>query len=61
MKEERKVKTIYSEALRLKEELGKEKAIEFFENKIKGYGEPKNFADICKISGYETAIEIIKK
>lgn len=49
-------KTVIKYAKELVETVGKEKAIEVFENRIKEKGEPKNFEDICKISGWEVAI-----
>lgn len=52
--------TIISKAKELIKELGTEKAIAFFQKRIDKIGEPKNFQDICDISGNETAIEFIK-
>ena len=47
-------------AKELIEELGTEKAIAFFQKRIDDIGKPKNFQDICNISGNETAIDFIK-
>lgn len=53
-------KTIIDKAIELIEELGHEKAIEFFQKRIDEIGLPRNFQDICNISGNETAIDYIK-
>jgi len=52
--------TVIGKAKELLEKEGKEKAIAFFEERIKKIGEPKNFQDICNISGNETAIKWLK-
>ena len=52
--------TVISKAKELIEEVGTEKAIAFFQKRLDDIGEPKNFQDICKISGNETAIDFIK-
>ena len=52
--------TVISKAKELIEEVGTEKAIAFFQKRIDDIGEPKNFQDICNISGNETAIDFIK-
>lgn len=52
--------TVIGKADELVAEVGKEKAIEFFENKIKELGEDKDFQTLCKKSGYETALMHIK-
>ena len=52
--------TVIGKAKELIEELGTEKAIAFFQKRIDDIGEPKNFQDICNISGNETAIDFIK-
>lgn len=54
------VKTVISKAKELLETEGKEIAINFFQVRIDEIGEPKNFQDICNISGSEVAIEWIK-
>ncbi|QHB38773.1 hypothetical protein HWC92_gp14 [Flavobacterium phage vB_FspS_morran9-1] len=51
--------TVISKAKELLETEGKEKAIEFFENRIKEIGEPKNFQEVCNISGNKIAIKWI--
>lgn len=53
-------KTVISKAKELIEEVGTEKAIAFFQKRIDDIGEPKNFQDICNISGNQTAIDFIK-
>lgn len=53
-------KTVISKAKELLETEGKEIAINFFQVRIDEIGEPKNFQDICNISGSEVAIEWIK-
>ena len=52
--------TVISKAKELIEEVGTEKAIAFFQKRIDDIGKPKNFQDICNISGNETAIDFIK-
>jgi hypothetical protein len=52
--------TIIDKAKELILELGDEKAIAFFQKTINEIGEPKNFQDVCRISGNETAIDFIK-
>lgn len=52
--------TVIAKANELVETVGKEKAIEYFEEKLKALGKPKNFEEICKQSGYEVAIRHIK-
>jgi hypothetical protein len=51
--------TVISKAKELMEEVGTEKAIAFFQERIDLIGEPKNFQDVCNISGNETAIDFI--
>jgi hypothetical protein len=53
-------KTIIKYAKELVAEKGEEIAIKIFENRIKRLGKPKNFEEICKVSGWETAIQYIK-
>jgi len=53
-------KTVISLAKELIASIGKEEAIKVFEKKIVDLGEPKNFEDMCVISGYEIAIAYIK-
>lgn len=36
------------------------KPIKIFENRIKELGTPKNFEEVCKVSGWEIAIQYIK-
>jgi hypothetical protein len=52
--------TVIDKAKELIKEVGTEKAIAFFQKRIDDIGEPKNFQDICNISGNETAIDFIK-
>ena len=52
-------KTVIDKAKELISELGKEGAIEHFNELIKEIGEPRNFEEICRISGLETAIDFI--
>jgi hypothetical protein len=52
--------TVIDKAKELIEEVGAEKAIGFFQERIDLVGEPKDFQDICDISGSETAIDFIK-
>ena len=52
--------TIIDKAKELIDSVGKDEAIKFFEKQIEELGEPKNFGDICKLSGCETAIQFIK-
>ncbi len=51
--------TVISKAKELTEEVGNEKAIAFFQERIDLIVEPKNCQDICNISGNETAIDFI--
>ena len=53
-------RTVIGKAKELIEEVGTERAIAFFQERIDSIGEAKNFDDISKISGYEVAIEYIK-
>ena len=53
-------KTIIKFAKELVDEKGTEIAIKIFENRIKKLGEPKNFEETCKLSGWKTAIQYIK-
>jgi hypothetical protein len=53
-------KTVISHANELVAEHGKEYAIAEFQKLIDELGEPKDFGELCKLSGYETAIEHIK-
>lgn len=53
--------TVIDKAKELIDTVGKEKAIEYFEDRIKQHSPPKEFSDITKIAGAETAIEFIKK
>lgn len=51
--------TVICKAKELLEKDGKENAISFFEDRIKKIGEPKNFQDVCNISGNKIAIKWI--
>ena len=51
--------TIIGKAKELVKEVGTEKAIAFFQKRIDDIGNPKNFQDICNISGNEIAIDFI--
>lgn len=53
--------TVIGKAKELVRTQGKQKAIEFFENRIKEIGSPKNFDDMCNISGNKTAIKWINE
>lgn len=53
-------KTIFKQAKELKEELGEEKAIAFYQKQLEELGTPKNFSEVCKQSALETAIDVIK-
>ena len=52
--------TVIDKAKELVNSIGKEEAIKFFQNEIEKFGKPKNFAEMCKITGFETAIEFIQ-
>ncbi len=51
--------TVIGKAKQLIENHGKDFAIKFFQDRIEAIGEPKNFQDICNISGNKTAIDFI--
>lgn len=53
-------KTVIKFAKELVSEHGKDYAIKVFEDRIKDLGEPKNFEEMCKVSGWEVAIQYIK-
>lgn len=53
-------KTVIKYAKELISEHGKEYAIRVFESRIKSMGNPKNFEETCKLSGWEVAIQYIK-
>lgn len=53
--------TVIDKAKELIQEVGKDKAIEYFEERIKNLTPPKNFGESCKIAGAEIAIGYIKK
>lgn len=55
-----KAKSVISKAKELVEEFGNDYAIKYFQDKINELGTPNNFEEICKLSGYETAINYIK-
>lgn len=44
-------KSIINKAKELIDSVGKEEAVKVFEKKIEELGEPKNFEEICKLSG----------
>ena len=52
--------TVIGKAKELVETLGKEEAIKVFEKRIKDFGVPKNFEELCVVIGWETAIDWIK-
>ncbi len=51
---------VITKAKELIETVGKEDAIKMLEKKIEELGEPKNFEEICKLSGLETALNYVK-
>lgn len=53
-------KSVIGKANELVEQHGKDHAIKYFQEKIDEMGEPKNFEQLCKISGWLTAISHIK-
>jgi len=53
-------KTVIQYAKELIESVGREEAIKVFEKRIEELGKPKNFEEVCKLSGWETAIQFIK-
>lgn len=53
-------KTVIKFAKELVSEKGEDEAIKIFENRIKELGTPKNFEEVCKVSGWEIAIQYIK-
>lgn len=55
-----KIQSVISKAKELVEEFGDDYAIKYFQDKIDYIGIPKNFEEICKLSGFETAINYIK-
>lgn len=59
--ENKKPQTVIGKAKELIASHGKEYAIKYFQDKIDAIGEPKNFQEVCNISGNKTAIEFIKK
>ena len=52
--------SVITKAKELIETVGKEDAIKILEKKIEELGEPKNFEEICKLSGLETALNYVK-
>ena len=56
-----KPQTVIGKAIELIEIHGEVYAILFSQNKIEELGEIKNFEQVCKLSGFQTAIEYIKK
>lgn len=53
-------KTVIKYAKELIDTIGEEEAIKVFEKRISDLGTPKNFEELCKVSGWEIAIEYIK-
>lgn len=53
-------KTVICKPKELMTEVGNEKAIEYFQKRIDEIGKPKNFQEVCNISGLETAIAFIE-
>ena len=53
-------KTVIEYAKELIGSVGVEEAIKVFEKRIEELGQPKNFKEVCKLSGWETAIQFIK-
>ena len=51
--------SVISRSKELINNIGKEEAIKVIQLEIDELGEPKNFQDICKLSGLETAIKYI--
>lgn len=54
-----KPKSVISHAQELLETVGKEEAIKHFQDKIDSLTPPKNFQEICMISGNKTAIDYL--
>lgn len=52
--------SVITKAKELIETVGKEDTIKMLEKKIEELGEPKNFEEICKLSGLETALNYVK-
>lgn len=55
------MKTVIQKAKELVKSVGPEEAIAMFQQRIEKIGKPKNFEDVCTLSGCEVAIEFIKK
>lgn len=55
----KKRKTVITYANELIAEKGEEGAIKVFQDRIDEMVEPKNFNEICKVSGWKVAIEYI--
>lgn len=51
--------TIFKQAKELRESLGEEKAIEYYQKQLDELGEPKNFPEVCKQSALLTAIDVV--
>ena len=51
--------TVIHKANELISEQGKEAAIKYFQDKIDDLGKSRDFSELCKISGFETAIDYI--
>lgn len=49
--------TIIEKAKELIQSHGKDYAISYFADKITALGEPKNFSEICKLSGWSIAVK----
>lgn len=55
-----KPQTVIGKANELVVQHGKEYAIKYFQDKIDEMGKPKDFGELCKQSGWVTAIKHIK-
>lgn len=55
-----KPQTVIGKAKELIAQGGKEYAIKHFQDKLDEMGEPKDFGELCKQSGFLTAIKYIK-
>ena len=52
--------TVTDKAKQLIQEFGHEHAIKYFQDKIDELGKPQNFDEVCRQSGWMTAIDYIK-
>ncbi len=60
-KKPKQIITVIDKAEHLLETEGKEKAIQYFKDRIAALSPPSNFGDVCKISGAKTAIIYLNK